>query len=215
MGKAGADGSTAPMPQQVLEALHRAAPLCRARIPNVTPEVEQLARNFGMLAALEDDLMLSLQAVRGLHQAMTAVAAYLPMLAEVISKLPCVMEPDQAPWLDEYRTLSSLHPLWLKFAETQFVQRASLAANLPDVLKHRKDPAVAQTVIFTWLKPVFAQAGIRHARSPKAIACRATAELINSFTSYRTTAEAVSSEVRRQAERQDKAMALLEREGVA
>jgi hypothetical protein len=87
MGKAAGGGSTPPTPQQVLEALHRAAPRCVIRIPKLTPEVEQLAQNFGMLPAMEDDLALSLQASRGLQQAMTAVAAYLTTLAEVINQL--------------------------------------------------------------------------------------------------------------------------------
>jgi hypothetical protein len=136
------------------------------------------------------------------------------------------MEPDQARWLDEYRTLGRLHPLWLKSAETHFLQRATLAANIPFApLRERKGLAVVQTLVFAWLKPVFAQAGLRHpgaagglaSREPgaKAIACRTTAELINSFTTYRTTPQAVSSEVGRQVERQGKGMALLEREGTA
>jgi hypothetical protein len=192
----------------------------------LTPEVEQLAQNIGMLPAVEDDLALSLQALHGLHQAMAAVAAYLTTLAEKIKQLPLVMEPDQARWLDEYRTLSRLHPLWLKSAETDFFLRASLAAIIPTApLKTRKGLAVVQTLIFSWLKPVFAQAGLRHpgaagglaSREPgaKAIACRATAELINSFTTYRTTPQAVSSEVGRQVERQDKGIALLARESTA
>jgi hypothetical protein len=53
---AAADGTDrAAPPQKVLAALHRAAPMCRTRIPIVTAKVATLARSFGMLPNLERD----------------------------------------------------------------------------------------------------------------------------------------------------------------
>ena len=51
-------------PQKVLEALHRAAAMCRARIPIVTAEVATLARSFGMLPDLERDPEPGFRALR-------------------------------------------------------------------------------------------------------------------------------------------------------
>jgi hypothetical protein len=208
-----AHAGTAPDPRDVLTALHGAAPTCRKRIPNVTNEVETLAKALGMLPAVEDDLALTSQAIRGLLQAKEAIGAYLLTLGEVVSALPLVMEPDQARWLDEYRTLHRLWPLLDKFGETQFVKRGSLAAALPDALKQRKDLAVVQTMVFWNVQPVLDKAGIPIGIGPKAIACRATAALVNLFTDYKTTPEAVSKEVRRQSERRAKTVASLKRKG--
>ena len=72
-----------------------------------------------------------------------------------------------------------------------------------------------QTVVWSWWAPVFAQAGTRHSGAAKSAACRATAEPVNSVTDYRTTAEAVSSEVRRQLDRQRAGLAVLAGEGIA
>jgi hypothetical protein len=58
------------------------------------------------------------------------------------------------------------------------------------------------------------QVGMRHSAAAKSAACRATSELVNSFTDYRTIAEAVSSEMRRQLDRQREGLALLAGEGM-
>jgi len=209
----GADRTATP--EKVLDAMRRAAALCRTRIPIVTAEVETLARGFGMLPDLERNLGLGFHALRGLSEATEAVAAHLTMLAGELNQMPAVMEPDHACLFDEYRTLSGLEMLWLKLRETEFFQRASLAADFPEVLRERTGLAVAQTIVWSWLAPVFARAGMRHSAVAKSAACRATAELVNSFTDYRTTAEAVSSEVRRQLDRQREGLALLAGEGMA
>ena len=105
--------------QKVLEALHRAAEMCRTRIAIVTAEVADLG----------------FCALRGLSEATEAVAPYLTMLADAVKQPSAVMEPDHACLLGGYRSLRGLQLLWHKLTETQFFQRASLAADFPDALK--------------------------------------------------------------------------------
>jgi hypothetical protein len=199
MGDADGDAST-PTPEQALEAFHQTAEICRVRLPQVTPGIEVLAQELNVLAGLQRRLSLGLQARRGFDQFMKAVIAERAMLAKESDQLPAVLEPSQARLVDDYRNLSAVLPFWHKIAATDLIQRTQLAVDDPLVLKQKKALPVLHMVVFACVKPVLEEAGINVAKSASArsIACRAVAALINRFTDHKTTATAVSSEVRRQ-----------------
>jgi len=194
MGKAEGDGSTTPTPQQVLDVFHHASDLCRTRLPDVTPRIAMLAVALGMGARLPEYFGRCLRVVQTLDQFVGAVNDLLPLLDRQIGQ----SLPATGPALEDRRTLRDVAAFSRMIMATQCAQAALLATDSPATLKQRKDPAVMATAIYSAVKATLEGVSIHDEGSAGSIAVKVTADLINSFTTYRTTAEAVGSEVRRQ-----------------